>query len=467
VSVRRSWLIGGGIGLGLIAAGLVAATWPPPGPVPVDLTTDGVAVAAEEPEVQASGTGDTAGSARVPRGAGGPLGPDDARVPAGDPAGPGDADDAVDEVRAGVLRVRLPRGLDQELVDTIEALPEVLAVTVSRSDTVGLIGSRTADGTVRDELRDGFRIPVAVSAIDPDATAATLAAEGADEALRTTVAAIEPGQALLTVTGARARGLDIGGRIDLDGVRDLVVIGLVPDDDAGRTEILVHRDHAESLGMRAGRSVTVRHEAPTGAATEQLVSVIEALAPGDGDIRITDVVARARERAEADAPAAGSSPLVLGLPELKATFGEFAYRPRSGVREIDIDPSFVADDIVSARVPLLGNVRCHRAIIDDVAAALGELVDAGLGSWVDPAQYGGCFHARRIGTDRDRLSSHSWGAAIDINVDLSLPGLGPVPPDEMIEIFARHGFRWGGDFTTPDHHHWEWVGDRATERREG
>lgn len=36
----------------------------------------------------------------------------------------------------------------------------------------------------------------------------------------------------------------------------------------------------------------------------------------------------------------------------------------------------------------------------------------------------------------------------------------------MIEIFGRHGFRWGGDFTTPDNHHWEWVGVRATERRD-
>ena len=70
----------------------------------------------------------------------------------------------------------------------------------------------------------------------------------------------------------------------------------------------------------------------------------------------------------------------------------------------------------------------------------------------------GCFHPRRIAYGRENLSRHAWGIAIDLNVDFSQPGAGPVPPQEFIEIWGRHGFRWGGDFTTPDNHHFEWVG---------
>lgn len=56
---------------------------------------------------------------------------------------------------------------------------------------------------------------------------------------------------------------------------------------------------------------------------------------------------------------------------------------------------------------------------------------AGLSASIDPAAYAGCFVPRRISEDRARLSRHSWGIAFDINVDLSLPGLGPPPPPEV------------------------------------
>src|SRR5690606_7173663 len=79
-------------------------------------------------------------------------------------------------------------------------------------------------------------------------------------------------------------------------------------------------------------------------------------------------------------------------------------------------------------------------------------------------RYGGCFAARTIDPDGDRLSRHAWGVAIDINVDMSRPDLGPIPPPSVRDIFAAHGFRWGGDFRTPDNHHFEWVGQSATDR---
>jgi hypothetical protein len=355
------------------------------------------------------------------------------------------------EAAATALRLWIPGGFDPDILDAAVDLPEVVSATISRSDTVGLLAARTARGDEVAAFADGFRVPVTVTAIDPQVMASQAAGQAASA-----IASLVPGQALLTETAAQLRGIDAGGEIDLVGRAGLTVAAIVPDGTLRRSEIAVHSDEAAAIGLPDGGAITIVHEAAPGEATDQLVAALGALAPEGVEPRVSG---RSDDGAR-------RSPLVLSLPELKATFGEFAYRPRSGVREIDIDPSFVDENIVTAPVPVLGNVQCHRAIIDDVRAALQELVDAGLAGWIDPAQYGGCFYARHIGVDRNRLSSHSWGAAIDINVDLSMPGLGPVPPDEMIEIFGRHGFRWGGDFTTPDHHHWEWVGESATDRRD-
>jgi hypothetical protein len=221
-----------------------------------------------------------------------------------------------------------------------------------------------------------------------------------------------------------------------------------------RAEVIAHRDDADALGLGPEGSLVVRH----GLALDEiprLAEALEALGPDGETARVSGAgVDDGRHTA----------PLVLSLGEIKARFGEFAYRPRNGVREIDVDPAWVDAHIIEASIPVLGTVRCHRAIVDDLRAAIEEVVAADLEEHLAPRRYGGCHYARRIHPDTDRLSSHSWGIAIDINVDLDHPGLGPVPPDAMIEIFARHGFRWGGDFTQPDNHHYEWIGPAAVQR---
>lgn len=182
-----------------------------------------------------------------------------------------------------------------------------------------------------------------------------------------------------------------------------------------------------------------------------LVEEIRSLVPPDLRARIVEL------DAEDDGRRRG--PLVLSLPEVKRRFGEFAFRPRSGTREVDLEPGFRDEHIVTVEVPLLGNVTCHEAIVDDLRAALRTVVDAGLVSEIDPSRYGGCFYPRRISVADDGLSRHSWGIAIDINVDLSHPDLGPPPHPDVVAAFEAHGFRWGGDFLHPDNHHFEWVGD--------
>jgi hypothetical protein len=338
-------------------------------------------------------------------------------------------------------------------VAEVTALDGVLAATFTRSDTVGLVGVRDADGGAVTALEEGWQIPVEVAAIDPADHVTTM--DGADADGIALIASLEAGQALLSDASAQLRGIGVGGEVDLAGLSGLVVVGVVPDGVVGRAEIVIHRDDADAAGLEPDGSILVRHDRSPGRATDDLLAAIDDLFPADARVRVFDADADTEPR---------RAPLILSLPQVKARFGEFAYLPVGGQREVTPDPAFVDRNIVDADVPVLGTVRCHRLIIDDLRGAMQEIVDSGFADDIDPSAYAGCFYPRRISTDGASLSRHSWGIALDINVDLSLPGLGPPPRIEVIEIFGRHGFRWGGDFLAPDNHHFEWVGDAAGTR---
>jgi hypothetical protein len=344
-----------------------------------------------------------------------------------------------------VTVVWVEAGLAPELVATLEEVDGVVATARVRGGTIGLLGSIGADGLERDVLTPGYRIPVTVMALDPDHYVRTLV--GTPDAAEELVVLLRPGMVLLSASSAALRGIDAGGSVDLGGRTGLEVVGVVDDRTARGSEFLVHIDDADEVGLGARESLLVRHEA------RSVELVADSVEGTEGGLRVWRDGDHVR--------------LVLSHVELKARFGEFAFRLLPGQREVVIDPAFVAEHITIERMPVLGNVRCHRLVMDDLRAALEEVVDAGLEEWLAPRRFGGCFHPRRIGSGRENLSRHSWGIAIDLNVDFSLPGSGPVPPDAFIGIMGRHGFRWGGDFTSPDNHHFEWVGEAARVRPAG
>jgi hypothetical protein len=336
-------------------------------------------------------------------------------------------------------------GLPPEVAERARDVPGVLASAHVRSDTLRLTGSRDADGEPVDDLDPGWGIPVEVIAVSPSLSEMLPAGPSRDA-----VAALRPGEVLLTASSAEQRRLGVGGTLDLHDRTGLVVAGVVEDDVLGRDEVIVHAADADAVGLEPEGSLRVLHDPTAGPG---LADALEALAPTDTAVRVVGATEEQPAR---------RAPLVLGLPEVKARFGEFAYRDDDADREIRVDPAWIAEHVVVAEVPILGRVRCHEAIIDDLRGALQDVVDAGLGGTIDPALYAGCYHARRIGGSNS-LSRHSWGIAIDINVDMSLPGLGPPPDPEVVEILAEHGFRWGGLFLSPDNHHFEWVGEAALE----
>lgn len=336
-----------------------------------------------------------------------------------------------------------PGGLPSSVVDRAAAVPGVVAATHLRSDTLGLVGARTADGTVVLDLDEQWRIPVDVVAVDP-ADAATVVD---DAVTRDAVAGLVPGQVLLTEDASERRGVGTGGTVRLLGGGEFTVANIVPAGTLDATELVVHVGDADRLGMRDGGAVVVRL---TG--SELPHEELTALAPDGAPVRLDGGVAGAR-----------STPVVLGLDEVKDRFGEFAFRDDDPDRDIWPDPGWVDQHIVIEEVPILGRVRCHEAIMDDLRAGLQAIVDAGLAGEIDPGEYGGCYHPRRIGSRTERLSRHSWGIAVDLNVDFSVAGMGTPMDHRAIDLLARHGFRWGGDFLTPDNHHFEWVGPAAAD----
>ncbi len=60
--------------------------------------------------------------------------------------------------------------------------------------------------------------------------------------------------------------------------------------------------------------------------------------------------------------------------------------------------------------------------------------------------YGGCFNFRRK-RGGSKLSTHSWGIAIDLNTATNRMGRPGDMNPEVVQVFKDFGFTWGGDWT--------------------
>ena len=137
----------------------------------------------------------------------------------------------------------------------------------------------------------------------------------------------------------------------------------------------------------------------------------------------------------------------------RSTLEPFTYQS-VGDGTIRIDPDWVRRNIVTAEVPILGTVRCHRAMIDQLAAALHEIQAAGLAGLI--TDYSGCYVPRHMLWNPTKgISRHAWGLAFDINVPTNGYGVTPTLDMRIVEIFRKWGFKWGGDFAIPDGMHFE------------
>lgn len=152
---------------------------------------------------------------------------------------------------------------------------------------------------------------------------------------------------------------------------------------------------------------------------------------------------------------AGESAARLVGGSVAEAVGSFHYRWHAD-GSVRPDPAWVAAHIVTAEVPILGRVTCHRVLVPQLRGALQAVVDAGLADAIDPGDYGGCYVPRFIDRDPARgLSLHTWGIAVDLNVSTNQLGTVGAIDRRVVDLFARWGLAWGGSWRRPDPMHFE------------
>jgi hypothetical protein len=324
--------------------------------------------------------------------------------------------------------------LPPDLAARAEADPALLAATLVRGDTLGLVATWDASGAAVDELPPDWRFPVEVLAVEPAGYVAVL---GVDD-----VTTLAPDEALLSESSATVRRVGVGGRLRFVDGTEVTVTGVLPDELLGAGEVVVTT--ASPLAPTRPRYLLATRSDPD----------------DDG------VLERYREVGEhglvavhgGEVPVLRHAADVMAPVRLKRAFGEFALTDGPG-RWVQQGATWLRTAYQEQEVPIIGLLECHEAMFAPLSAALQDLVDRGLAHLVDPDDSDGCWAPRvQAGTTP---SSHAWGIAIDINVQGNHFGATPTMPDEVIEAFARQGFVWGGDWLIPDGMHFELVVDRA------
>ena len=341
-----------------------------------------------------------------------------------------------DAPAAPTLLVWTSGGLPPGFSEQVAAIPGVENLAVVNGDLVDLVATFDEAGQSVDVPPAGMRIPLDALAVDPSSYTAFV-----DESTRPAVSALGAGEALLGTTAARLRRLGAGGVLELANGARFTVAGVVDDAAVGAAELVVGVADGPAAGITTPRFLLMTYTGDR-AATEQAIAT---LAPG------TPV----RFRAPDEARFLRHADLVLPQALVKERFGEFAYAPGSD-RFVAVDPAYEEMHVVTASVPILGAITCHRDVIPALEGALRELDERGLASLIDRAGYQGCFVPSVI-PGSGGLSRHSWGIAIDVNFLPNPTGLPSHADLQLIEVMERWGFVGGSRFLEIDPGHFEYV----------
>jgi hypothetical protein len=325
--------------------------------------------------------------------------------------------------------------LTPSAVAAVRAVPGVAAVAPVGEGTLWLTGPGNALGA---EPQPGAEIPIDAAAADPAALQRVL---GAQPWLK----AMVRGDAVLSSTSAVLRRSGPGDPLTFAGGAPVTVGAVATDKAVGAHEVFLPATEGARFGIGGADYLLARIAGGAGpASTERAVAQAVPSSPGHA----------VRVRSQAETAYLRQADGVLPPEWTKVYFGEFSAVPGAG--SVTIDPAWVRANIVTARVPILGNVTCNRAFVPLVREALQAIQREGLSNLVDPAHYGGCFAERLIRGSTSQISQHAYGVAIDVNVSTNLLGATPTQDPRVIAAFLHHGFVWGGDFLLPDGMHFEY-----------
>jgi hypothetical protein len=139
-----------------------------------------------------------------------------------------------------------------------------------------------------------------------------------------------------------------------------------------------------------------------------------------------------------------------GRDEVIETFGNIQRFIRS---DGTLSPAWEAQSIVRVTLPkpllLAGTstkvtrVTCHKLLADTFKDVL-RTIDAE-GKWSALVSYGGGFNFRPIRGGHS-VSLHAWGIAWDFDPEHNALGTKGTMDSQIVDIFERHGFFWGGKF---------------------
>jgi D-alanyl-D-alanine carboxypeptidase len=327
----------------------------------------------------------------------------------------------------------------------IAAAVDVGAMAVpGRSASIGMIGVRRGATAVQ-TAPAGFQFPMGVTVLPSDAAAQVMSGR-----VGATLAA---GQVVLARTSADLRGALAGDVVDMvaaNGVIFSFVIGLIADDaEVGGTELVLAPGAADLLG-----ATTVSRVLIWGFDSR---AAIDAAMAGHGLERAGIRIGRSWSPPSPDS--------TLGLARTKATLGEFAYRVGASGAVSLADNWGVLHTTRQTYADIPIRATCHNVVVPALQGALSEVAASGLAGAIDVVNantYGGCYYPRfnRVTGTLGFLSRHSWGMAFDTNTVANAQGAVPRMNCDVVRIFRKWGFAWGGNFTTPDGMHFEWVGER-------
>jgi hypothetical protein len=303
-------------------------------------------------------------------------------------------------------------------------------------------------GAVVQQAPSGWRFPMGVTTLPIDAIGRVMSARVS--------ATLAGGGVVMGRTSADLRGAQVGDTIDLlasDGSTRRFTIGLVADDaEVGGAELVMSPAQADWIGARTLSYVLIF-------GFRDRAAIDAALAAQGLTTRSLVRIRRSWDLASPDS--------TLGMARTKALLGEFAFTV-SASGAMSVSTSWSSANIPPTRElldPIIQiRAQCHRVIKPALQAALAEVAASGLAGAIDVANantYGGCYYPRynRLAGSLGTISRHSWGMALDTNTTSNPQGGVPLMNCNVVRIFRKHGFAWGGNFTMSDGMHFEWVGE--------
>jgi D-alanyl-D-alanine carboxypeptidase len=230
----------------------------------------------------------------------------------------------------------------------------------------------------------------------------------------------------------------LGARADAPQIHVGVFSPQIPQIDA-----VVNDTWIKTLGMRKGNALLVS----TGIrAPASIRKPLQRIVGHAASVQRLDVAARLGLD-----PRAVQTAFLVG--SAADAVGSYSYSVLGGGR-IAPQQAWVDSHISTETMPIIGPMTCNTQMFPQLRAALDEIVAQGLASAIHPDQYGGCFVPRFI-AGTTTLSNHAFGLAFDVNVPENQRGTVGRINRQVVAIFEKWGFTWGGVWHWTDPMHFE------------